>query len=102
MQKFLAHPFIVFGAMDVVLAVLLGLGVVSVYPFVRFRAALGFGFLAFYFFGQGLHAPMALAAAGCAGLYFCTIFVNMVPVIIAAAAGVLGMAALSWQFISST
>src|SRR3954469_9996968 len=39
--KLLAHPLVVLGALDIFLAVLLGLGMSTIYPFVRFRAALG-------------------------------------------------------------
>lgn len=100
MSTILAHPMFLFGVMDVVLVVLLGLGVTSCYPFVRFRAALGFGFLAFWFYATGDTAPMLAAAAGSAGLYLSTIFVSLVPVVVAAAAGVLGMAAIAWHFIA--
>ena len=44
---------IILGALDLFVAVVLGLGVVAFYPLVRFRAALGFGFFGFIFFTHG-------------------------------------------------
>jgi hypothetical protein len=98
--QLVAHPFALLGAVDVVLAVLIGLGMMSLYPFVRFRAALGFGLMGFMFYVQGQHVALIEIAIGSGGLYLCTIFVSLLPVVIASAAGVLGMAAVAWGFIS--
>jgi hypothetical protein len=94
------HPLALLGGVDVVLAVLIGLGMVNLYPFVRFRAALGFGLLGFMFYVQGQHLGIIEIAVASGGLYLCTIFVSLLPVIIAAAAAILGMAAVAWGFIS--
>jgi hypothetical protein len=67
---------------------------------VRFRAALGFGFLAFTCYVQGSPMLLIYAAAGCTGLYLCTVFVSLIPVVVAAAAAVGGMGLLAWQFLS--
>ncbi len=99
-DQLIAHPLALLGAVDVVLAVLLGLGMVSLYPFVRFRAALGLGLMGFMFYVQGQHLGLIEIAVASGGLYLCTIFVSLVPVIIAAAASVLGAAAVAWGFIS--
>lgn len=98
--KILAAPLVVLGALDVVLAVLLGLGMTSIYQFVRFRAALGLGLLGFMFYAQGLPLPLIQVAIGSAGLYLCTIFVSLVPVIISAGAAVAGMGLLAWSLLS--
>jgi len=98
--RVLAQPLVLFGALDVFLAVMLGLGVVSLYPFVRFRAAMGFGYLAFIFYVQGDHLPLVFAGLGAAGLYLCTVFVSMLPVIAAGGAAVAGMGLLAWRFLS--
>ena len=98
--QIIAHPLVLLGAVDVVLAVLLGLGMVSLYPFVRFRAALGFGLIGFMFYVQGNSLGLIEIAVASGGLYLCTIFVSLLPVIIAAAASVLGAAAVAWGFIS--
>jgi hypothetical protein len=98
--KLIAQPFAILGALDVVLTVLLGLGMASIYPFVRFRAALGLGLMGFMFYAQGLSMPLLQVVAGCVGLYLCTVVVSLVPAIIAAAAGVAGMGTLAWYFLS--
>lgn len=56
-MKILAYPLALMGALDLALATLLGLGVVSLYPFIRFRAALGVGFVGFIFWTQGQVTP---------------------------------------------
>ena len=96
--RILARPVIILGLVDIVLAVLLGLGMVSLYPFVRFRAALGLGFLGFIFYAQGHSLPFIYAVFGSVGLYLSTIFVTLVPVIVAGASAVVGMGALAWYF----
>ena len=47
--------------------------------------------------------PVAFLAVivGSAGLYFCTVFVSLVPVLLAVAAGVGGMGMLTWHLFSS-
>jgi hypothetical protein len=98
--KLIAQPFAILGVVDVLLAVLLALGMVTIYPLVRFRAALGFGMMGFIFYAQGLHVPLIQVAVGCAGLYLCTVFVSMIPVLAAAVAGLAGMGTLAWYFLS--
>ncbi|MBI4622061.1 MAG: DUF4339 domain-containing protein [Verrucomicrobia bacterium] len=98
--KIMAQPLVILGVVDVILAVLLGLGMSTIYSFVRFRAALGFGLMGFMFYAQGLSLPLIEVAAGAAGLYLCTVFVTLIPVIVAAAAGIGGMGMLAWYFLS--
>lgn len=95
----LAHPLVILGALDIVLALLLGLGVVTLYPVVRFRAALGLGFLGFIFYTQGLGLPLLATCAGSLGLYLCTISVNLLSVGIAALLGLAGMAAVTYSLL---
>jgi hypothetical protein len=97
----MAQPLVVLGVLDVILAVLLGLGMSSIYSFVRFRAALGLGLMGFMFYAQGLSVPLLEVAVGATGLYLCTVFVSMIPVVVAAAAGVGGMGMLAWYFLSN-
>lgn len=100
-SKLLAQPLVVLGVIDLALAVLLGLGMSTLYPFVRFRAALGFGLMGFMFYAQGATMPFLAVAAGSAGLYLCTVFVSLAPAIVAAAAGVGGMGYLAWLMLST-
>lgn len=99
-DKLLAHPLVVLGGVDVVLAVLLALGVVVLYPLVRFRAALGLGLAGFMFYAQGHAAAFGAVLLGSVGLYLCTIFVSVMPALLAAAAGVAGMGLLAWQYLA--
>ena len=99
-MKLLPYPMVLIGAIDLVLATLLGLGVVSLYPFVRFRAALGLGFIGFIFWTNGQVMPLLYLGAGSLGLYTCTIFVSYMPVFLAAALGLAGLGAVSWFLIS--
>lgn len=101
MAKLLDQPFAIFGLFDLALVVLLALGMVTLYPVVRFRAALGLGLMGFMFYVQGLATPLLQLAVGCAGLYLCTVFVSLVPAIVAAVAAVGGMGTLAWYFLSS-
>ena len=56
----LANPFIIAAAVDAFITLCLALSVTTVYPIVRFRSALGLGFMALYFysFGQPLMAGL--------------------------------------------
>jgi hypothetical protein len=98
--KIMAQPLCLLGVADVALAVLLALGMLSLYPVVRFRAALGFGLMGFIFYAQGMSVHIGELALGCAGLYLCTVFTSLIPAAIAALAGMAGMGMLAWYFIS--
>lgn len=98
--QILAQPLVLFGAIDIFLIVMLGLGVMAFYPFVRFRAALGFGYLAFIFYVQGAPTLLLYAGIGAAGLYLCTVFVSLLPVIVAAAAAIGGLGLVAWSFLA--
>jgi len=94
------EPLAILGVIDLVLFVLLALGVVSLYPFVRFRAALGLGFLGFIFYTQGEVMPLAAVLAGSAGLYFCTVFTQIALVGAACALGLAGTAAVTYFLVT--
>ena len=93
--KIVERPFLFLGVADAAIALLLLLGVIGIYPFVRFRAVFGLGFLGFLFMTQGQLTPMLAVAAGSAGLYFCTIFLSYIPLAVAVLLGVGGMAMLA-------
>jgi hypothetical protein len=99
--KILGQPLVFLGAADLFMATMLGLGVVTFYPFVRFRAALGLGLFGFLFFAQGSTIPVLTVLMGSAGLYFETIFVDMLPVVVASGIGLAGMAGSSYFLLSS-
>lgn len=95
--KILDRPIIILGVFDAVLGLLLALGLINLYPLVRFRAVFGLGFLGFLFWLNGQSTALVAVAAGSAGLYFCTIFLSFVPLAIAAVAGIGGMLMLATQ-----
>lgn len=98
--KIMANPLVILGVVDIALAVLLGLGMVTLYPLVRFRAMLGLGLIGFMFYAQGQSVPLMELAAGSLGLYLCTVFVSMIPVILAGLAGIGGMGLVAWFLLS--
>jgi hypothetical protein len=92
--KLADKPFVYLGLVDAVVGLLLFLGVISIYPFVRFRAVFGLGFLGFLFMTQGQLTPMIAIAAASTGLYFCTIFLSYIPLAVAALVGLGGIGML--------
>ena len=97
----LQHPLVLLGAFNVVLAILLALQVTQAYPFVRFSATLGIGFVGFLLWTQGQTAPLAAFAVGSAGLYLCTVFINFVGVGLAAGLGLIGMGGYAFFALTS-
>lgn len=95
LPKILERPMVFLGAVDVIIGLLLLLGVISLYPFIRFRAVFGLGFMGFLFMTQGQVTPMIAVAAGSVGLYFCTIFLSYIPLAVAALVGIGGMLMLA-------
>lgn len=93
--KILGAPMVFLGIVDLVVGVLLLLGVISLYPFLRFRAVFGLGFMGFLFLTQGQLTPLIAVAAGSVGLYFCTIFLSYIPLAVTALLGIGGMVALA-------
>lgn len=99
--QLLQYPLVVLGAFDIVLALMLILGVISFYPMVRFRAALGLGFIGLIYWTQGLHAPLMAVTAGSAGVYMSTIFVSLPPILASAALAIGGMGGFAWFALTS-
>lgn len=95
LKKIVATPGVFLGVVDAVIGLLLILGVINIYPFVRFRAVFGLGFLGFLFMTQDQLTPMISVAAGSVGLYFCTIFLSYIPLVVAGLIGLGGMAMLA-------
>ncbi len=100
LNQIVHQPLVFLGALDLFMAVMLGLGVVAFYPFIRFRAALGLGLFGFLYYTQGQNMPLIAAIGGAVGLYLVTVCVNMFPVIVVAALGIAGMAGTSYFLLS--
>jgi hypothetical protein len=90
------HPLIFLGLLDLLCAILLSLGMAAIYPFIRFRAAFGVGFLGLLFWFQDRPLLALLAVAGSVGMYFCTIFLSYFPVTVAAVLGLGGIGGLAY------
>ena len=91
--KLAGHPYIYLGLLDLGLTLMLLLGAVSVYPFVRFRAALGFGFIGVMLW-LGMPNPLfpvLMIAAGSVGMYLTTVFVSYLALGVAVGLGLAGM-----------
>jgi len=98
--KIIAQPLAFLGAADLFMAVMLRLGVVQFYPLVRFRAALGLGFFGFVFFTQGQTLPILTVAMGSVGMYFATVWVDMLPILVVSALGLVGFAGTAYFLLS--
>jgi hypothetical protein len=97
----LGQPFAILGAIDMLLFLVLMLQAVAVYPFVRFRAALGAGFLGLLFYAQGDSTTALAAVAGSIGIYFSTVFTNLFGVALAALLGIGGMSFFAYAIITT-
>jgi hypothetical protein len=94
------QPLIILGLVDLVCAVLLGLGLSATYPFIRFRAAFGIGFLGLLFWTQDRPQVALCVAVGSLGMYFCTVFLTYLPIIAAALLGLAGMGGFAYLMLT--
>ncbi|MGA3006664.1 MAG: DUF4339 domain-containing protein [Opitutaceae bacterium] len=99
-NKIVGQPLIFLGALDFFLCLLLLLQMVTLYPFVRFRAALGLGFIGFLFWVRGETPPLLAVAAASLGLYLCTIFVDFLALGVSVGLGLAGMLAFAYYMLT--
>ncbi|MDE3084632.1 MAG: DUF4339 domain-containing protein [Verrucomicrobiota bacterium] len=99
-NKIIGQPLIFLGALDLVLGILLLLQMVVLYPVVRFRAALGLGYIGFLFWVRGETPPLLAVAAGSTGLYLSTIFLDFMPLGIAVGLGFAGMIGFAYYMLT--
>jgi hypothetical protein len=92
----LQHPVVFLGFVDVLCAIFLALGTAAIYPFVRFRAAFGIGFLGLLYWLQDQPMMTLLVVGGSIGLYFCTVVLSYVPVALSAILGLAGIGGLAY------
>jgi hypothetical protein len=90
------HPLVFLGLVDLVCAVFLALGMAAIYPFVRFRAAFGIGFLGLLFWLQDQPQIALMIVGGSVGLYFCTIVLSYLPVLLSAVLGLAGIGGFAY------
>ncbi len=92
----LVNPLVLIGVVDLGLATVLFLRTTAVYPFIRFRAALGVGFFAVVYLSYGEPILLTAAVAGSIGLFFCTITVALLPLAAFCILGLGGMGAFAY------
>ncbi|MEN9841920.1 MAG: hypothetical protein RL376_1720 [Verrucomicrobiota bacterium] len=97
----LKAPLVILGAINLLLAVCIGLGAVSSYPFIRFAALLGLGFTGTLFYFSGETMLLGYAAAAALGLYLCTLLLNIAGVIFFALLGLLGALGLAQHYFTT-
>jgi hypothetical protein len=94
------YPLIFLGLVDLVCAVLLALGMAVIYPFIRFRAAFGIGFLGLLYWLQGQPRMALLIVVGSVGLYFCTVALSYLPVLLSAVLGLVGLGGFAYYILA--
>jgi hypothetical protein len=101
--KLAGHPYVYLGLLDLGLSLLLSLGAIATYPFIRFRAALGFGFLGVMLWMQMPNPvfPVLVVAAASAGLYLSTIFVSYFPLAISVGVGLAGSLGFAYYMLTN-
>ena len=97
----LKQPFAILGALDLLLFVMMLLQAVALYPFIRFRAMLGLGFLGLFFWTQSQPNVAVAAVIGSVGLYFTTVFTNLFGVLVSVVCAVGGMGAFAYFVLTS-
>ncbi len=100
-QKLIVEPYVWLGGADLFLCLLLGLGVVSSYPFVRFRTMLGLGLMGVLFWSGGDLYPLIVVGAGSIGIYLTTIFLSYIALGISVGLGFAGLAGFAYYMLTS-
>jgi GYF domain 2 len=95
-----SSPFILIGIADLILGLLLFLEITALYSLVRFRAALGLGFLGFLFWADGNLLPIAALAAGSIGAFLTTLTVNLWSVCFFSILGLAGMVGVAYFLVN--
>lgn len=84
------RPLILFGLIDLGIAIILFLQTTAVYPFIRFRTMVGAGFFLFFFWAAGYPLVGVAGAAAALGIYGLTLFLKKAPFLVSAALALLG------------
>lgn len=94
-------PEIVFGVVDLILAVLLFLEMTTIYPLVRIRAAVGLGFFSVYF-GVLPDQKLGLAAVvvGSVSAFLLTLTAELWPVLLLGILGLAGMGGFAYVLLN--
>lgn len=98
--RIVKSPYLVLAAFDVLMLFFLLLQVTTVYPLLRFRAAVGLGLLSVFFYASGDPLLLAGNALLTASMYFCTVVMTMRLAIASAAAGALGLLCYAYALLA--
>lgn len=96
----ISNPLMIFGAIDLLLALLLFLEVTSIYSLVRVRAVLGLGFFLIYFLATQEPLPALAAAVGSLAIYCLTQVARMPSVFSFGILGLAGMGGFAYVLLS--
>lgn len=94
-------PLVFLGVFHLILAVCLGLGATGAYPTVRFCAVLTIGFTVTLYHLDGQPALLGYSVAANAGLFLCTLMVNMPGVIVSGLVGLAGALGLAHHYFTT-
>lgn len=97
----LGAPILFLGILHLILGIILALSATKAYPFVRFAATLGFGFVSTVLYFEGQYFPILYAAAASVGLYLATSSIKITGSITAAVLCVLGSLGLAFHFLNA-
>jgi len=92
------NPFIIMAAIDAFLTLCLALSVTTIYPAVRFRAVVGLGFMALYFYSYGQMTMAALISVSMACAFINTFTTRISVFLLTGPGSVGGMAAFLFLY----
>ena len=96
----LANPLVLIGAIDLALALLVYMGVTTVFPVVRACAAIACGFMFYLFWAWGSPLLMLIALIMCGGLFIATISTRYFWMLLGLALGITGATTLAYAGIA--
>ncbi len=99
--KLIIEPHVWLGGVDLFLCLLVGLGVMSAYQFVRFRCMFGLGLMGVLFWAAGDLYPLIVIGAGSIGLYLTTVFLSYIALGITVGLGFAGLAGFAYYMLTT-
>lgn len=92
-------PYLLIAAFDLIVTVVLLLQVTEIYPLVRFRAAIGAGFLSVLFYGSGDDILLVSNLLLMVAIYFASAIVKIRYLLISALMGMIGLFGYIYSFL---
>ena len=94
----LVNPFLIIGAIDAFITLCLALSVTTIYPVVRFRSAIGLGFMALYFYSFGQPLLAALISISMVSTFINTFTTRVYVFLLTGPGAVVGTAAFMFLY----